>query len=554
MPGKTVMNRFRNNLLALVVAAAGLLVVLSRIDCGGTYPTLTGPGLTHDEPYNVEQGVYLTDAIGKFGFRTFTFAGAAKVFDDRAGYNPDHPPLGRILLGLVHTMTAGIAPGAAEDQYVNIAAGRVGSAFAFAVTLFMITSFAVRKLGTAGGIASGLALLMMPRVVGHAHFGALETIVGMFYAATVFCAAELADRERPPSNSLVMLVGILIALTMLTKIQGIFLPVAVVIWLLISHRLNAVKPLFLMGGTAAVVFFVLWPWLWLEPVDHVMDYLGRTTERKTVNSFYFGNQYGSPPPADGSTPPVPWHYTLVTFAISVPLGLQILGCFGTSIGIRKHLCDWHGCLLFAIAVPLAVFTITGTVYDGARLFLVAYPLWAIVIGVGFSVVWSRVRDSRWRFARPAFIGLFAIQSIGVFASGPFYLSYYNALVGGTVGANSLGLEESYWGEGATKELWEAVPEGSTVYVTPVLDMYRLESLEKYSPIIRQRSITLKPFRYDLRSQPGLLLLLHRQADRGAERDAQNPDWLYDYAASREPIYQSTVQGVAVATLLQNDGK
>ena len=538
---------------ALLIAVAGFLLVLSRIDCGGTYSTLEGPGLTHDEPFNVEQGVYLTDALGKFGFRTFTFSGAAKVFNERAAYNPDHPPVGRLLLGVVHTITAAIAPAGARDQYVSIAAGRVGSALAFATTLFLISTFATRKVGLVAGIASGAALLMMPRVVGHAHFGALETMVGMFYTATVLAAAELAHADEQPKTSRVVLVGLLIAVTMLTKIQGIFLPVAIVGWLVLSRRMSAVKPVVIIGVTAAVAFFALWPWLWLEPVDHVMDYLGRTTERKTVNSFYFGTQYGSPASADGSIPAVPWHYAVVTFAITVPVGLQVLGCIGMFGSLRKHMRAWHGCLCCGIAVPLLVFTATRTVYDGARLFLVVYPLWAVLIGVGFNTLWSRVQQSRSRIAKSAFLTLFALQSIGVLTSGPFYLSYYNALVGGTAGANAIGMEQSYWGEGATVELWRHVPEGSTVYVAPVLDMYRLESMEKYSPIIRKRKVTLKPFEYDLKAQSGLLLLLHRQADRGAERHPDDPAWLYDFAKSAEPIYQSTIQGVPVATLLRNEG-
>ncbi len=437
---------------AVLIAVVGFLLVLCRIDCGGAYPTFEGPGLTHDEPFNVEQGVYLTEAIGKFGFRTFTFSGAAKVFNERAAYNPDHPPVGRVLLGVVHTITAAIAPAGDRDQYVSIAAGRVGSALAFAVTLFLITRFATRKLGLAGGIVSGAALLMMPRVVGHAHFGSLETMVGMFYTATLLAAAELAPADDQPKTSRVVLVGLLIAVTMLTKIQGIFLPVAIVVWLVLSRRMSAVKPVVIMGVTAAVAFFALWPWLWLEPVDHVMDYLGRTTERKTVNSFYFGTQYGSPASADGSTPGVPWHYAIVMFAITVPVGLQVFGCIGMFGTIRNHLRAWQGCLLSGFVVPLLVFTTTRTVYDGARLFLVIYPFWAILIGVGFNDVWARVTQSRSRIAEPAVLIVFALQSIGVLTSGPFYLSYYNVLVGGTAGANALGMEQSYWGEGATVEL------------------------------------------------------------------------------------------------------
>ena len=66
-------------LSALAIAAIGLGLVLSRIDCGGTYPTLEGPGLTLDEVFNVEQGVYLTESFKQEGFGAFTMFGAARV-------------------------------------------------------------------------------------------------------------------------------------------------------------------------------------------------------------------------------------------------------------------------------------------------------------------------------------------------------------------------------------------------------------------------------------------------------------------------------------------
>ena len=68
---------------------------------------------------------------------------------------------------------------------------------------------------------------------------------------------------------------------------------------------------------------------------------------------------------------------------------------------------------------------------------------------------------------------------------------------------------------------------------------------KYTPIIQQRDITLKPFEYKLEDQPGLLLILHRRADQ--------PAWLHDYADSQTPLAQVTSQGVPLASLIENDG-
>ncbi len=529
--------------ISLCIAAIGLVLVLSRIDCGGTYPTLEGPGLTLDEVYNVEQGVYLVTALRESGFETFTFSGAGQVFDDETVYNPDHPPLGRLWLGLAHETVRRVYPGATTER-ISIAAGRVGTATAFAATLFLVTFFVARKVNTVAGAVAGFALLMMPRVVGHAHLGSLETFIGFFYCAAVLAAGRTADKGHRSDSRRIILAGVLVGLAMLTKIQAIFLPAAIVPWMLLTRKFGGVRSSALLLVAAGLIFVFLWPWLWLEPIDNVSQYLGRTTERQTVYNFYLDQKFGSPPP-DETVPVTPWHYTIVTFLLTVPLGLHLLGLVGVVATLRKHLSDWHGAVLFGTVVPLAAFSVVAPVYDGARLFLVSFPLWAVLIGVGFSALFESKRLEKSKKLRGVLLLLFAAQAGAVAMSMPHYLSYYNLAAGSTRGADSLGMERSYWGEAATNSLWEQVPEGSTVYVAPVLDMYRLESLTKYTPIIQQRDITLKPFEYKLEDQPGLLLILHRRADQ--------PAWLHDYADSQKPLAQVTSQGVPLASLIENDG-
>lgn len=532
----------RHSLTSLLIAAIGLALVLCRIDCGGTYPTLEGPGLTLDEVFNVEQGVYLTESFKQEGFGAFTMFGAARVFNDTAGYNPDHPPLGRICLGVVHQVVKNAAPGSATGL-VSIAAARVASGLAFAATLFLITCYVARKVNLTAGIAAGTALLMMPRVVGHAHLGSLETFIGFFYTATILAAGRTADKGHRSDTARVILAGILMGLALLTKIQAIFLPAAIVPWLLLTRKFGGVRSSFVLCVTAGVCFVALWPWLWLEPIDNISSYLGRTTDRQTIYNYYLGTRYASPP-LDDTTAATPWHFTLVTFFITIPVGLHLLGLGGVFMTLREKLRDWQGAVLFGAAVPLAAFTVAAPVYDGSRLFLVSYPLWAILIGVAFSGALEYANKKHSKLLRTTLFAGFALQSIGTLTSAPYYLSYYNIAVGGTAGANSLGMERSYWGEAATKSFWEKVPEGSTVYVAPVLDMYRLASLKKYTPIIQQRDIKLEPFEYELEKQPGLLLVLHRRAEA---------EWVHDYAATKEPIAQATLQGVPLATLVENDG-
>ncbi len=79
-----------------------------------------------------------------------------------------------------------------------------------------------------------------------------------------------------------------------------------------------------------------------------------------------------------------------------------------------------------------------------------FPLWAIVMGRGFGGVWTAWAGRRW--LRTGWLVLLVTQVYGVLAFHPFGLSYYNALAGGLVGAERLGLELTYWGDAVDRIL------------------------------------------------------------------------------------------------------
>ena len=70
---------------------------------------------------------------------------------------------------------------------------------------------------------------------------------------------------------------------------------------------------------------------------------------------------------------------------------------------------------------------------------------------------------------------------------PYCLSYYNAAVGGTFGAERLGFEVSYWGDSFSRrfmtKLVDAVPDGAIVQVAPVLHQFQLAEIERQVPVL-----------------------------------------------------------------------
>ncbi len=203
---------------------------------------------------------------------------------------------------------------------------------------------------------------------------------------------------------------------MLTKIQGALLPVPLAIWALANWRLRAVVPLAICGCVALAVFFLCWPWLWWHPVTNFLKYLGRTTDRPTLYLWYLGTRY-----ADRSHP---WHYCAALFLTTVPLGLQALGGLGLFAGrTRPWFARHEQLVLGALLFPLVLFSIPRiAVYDGARLFLVSFPLWAIFIGRGGSVAWDWLCRRLPRRAALAVASLFLVgQSWSVVATWPCFL-------------------------------------------------------------------------------------------------------------------------------------
>src|SRR5690606_16822622 len=91
-------------------------------------------------------------------------------------------------------------------------------------------------------------------------------------------------------------------------------------WAFWHWRGKAILPLFVWGVVGLLVFFLGWPWLWFDPLDHTLQYFRSSTDRATLYVWYFGERF-----ADTQTP---WHYPLVMFLVTMPAGLLFCGLCG----------------------------------------------------------------------------------------------------------------------------------------------------------------------------------------------------------------------------------
>ncbi|MDR3638286.1 MAG: glycosyltransferase family 39 protein [Isosphaeraceae bacterium] len=436
--------------LSLAVSlVAGLAVVL----------TLGGPGVTTDEPLDVRPGRTYIATLRAEGWRFFTPEVVDRVFRD----NAEHPPLGRWLLGIASTLAEPFETLAAgpDPLRLYLKSARLAPAVAFAALAGLIAATAGRRYGPTAGWIAGLSLVLMPRVFAHAHLGALDTFITLFWVLALLSAERSLKARRPVLA--MALAGLFWGLALLTKIHAWLLIPVVGAWALarLGPRRGSVA-LLIWAATGLLVFFVGWPWLWYDTLPRLSRYLGTGVERVAIYVQYFGRVY-----ADRD---VPWHYPWFYFAATVPVGLHLLGTVGTALAWRERRSDPFGLLLLgSIGLFLVLFSTRVPVYDGERLFLMVFPLWAILVGRGFAWAWGALQKRAQKVVLMAFV---LAQGYGVVALHPFGLSYYNVLVGGLPGAEVLGLELTFWGDAVDDVLLDRLAEdagrGDSAALVPTL--------------------------------------------------------------------------------------
>lgn len=514
---------------AFIALVLGVIMLLT-LDPAGDRPGLPeGPGLTTDEVLNVEPGLVLYRQLGSYRWGLLDPTSWYEVYSDPQ-YQHDYPPLGRLILAGTHDLLqrvwpVTVDPTLPERAYFTVQA-RAASALALALTVFLVGWSATRWYGRLAGVCAALALALMPRVFAHGHIASIETLVGLFFTATTLFTAdcwpglfegELATRSRGSVPwKPVVITGMLLGLTLLTKIQGVLFPIPFSVWALCRFGRRGVTGVAVVGIVSALVMFVGWPWLWIDPIANIKEYFGQSG-RDHLYCWYLGQKL-----IDSD---VPWHYPFVIFAVTVPFGLHLLGLLGVAANDSTGQRGWSDSrsqLLLAVSgFSLLLFALPGvTVYDGERLFLVAYPLWAVVIGRGAGCFWDRLcpatQSAKKWVATAILAGLVLAESFTLVTLHPCQLSYYSWLVGGLRGANQLGLEPTYWGDSITREfhteITRQLPEGATIHVAPVLHPLQLPGMALQSPQLERHHITLKSWDDRVRSEIRYVLVFRRRAD------------------------------------------
>ncbi|MEN6449886.1 MAG: glycosyltransferase family 39 protein [Thermoguttaceae bacterium] len=586
-------------LIPLLVAVAVLVACVVTIA-----PERNGPGAACDEAYHLNQGKQLVTALRHQGLGFFLPRNIERNFDWPADGAPVQAPLGHWILGATHWL---LDPAPDDAALVSIGSARFAPAVAFALLVLIVGGWTGRREGMLAGGVAAAAVALAPRLFAHAHLASLDLLTTLFFVAAVLAVAEAVRGGRLWQFAAA---GVVWGGAMLVRLHGLLVAPPVLLWLLWhfwrsakrSTAMEAVDPSangssgrpeppapcfvwpFLKAATAwavagAATLFVGWPWLWLAPIAHFRQYLSSGSLRQPIHVFYWGQVW-----CDRD---VPWHYPWVIFAVTVPIGLLALGAIGvwtatterrrkdagTGPTFRRPLNDVashaasedYVLVLASMAFLLALFSWPGVpVYDGERLFLMVYPFWAILVGVGArrlaggrlradaSVAAGTRRDGirgpRPRLATAFVLVLIAAQGVGVVRYHPYQLSYYNLLVGGLAGAERLGFEVTYWGDSVREPMLDEAarrsPDRRPVLLVPSLAPYQAGTVELASPALQTAGVHLVgsiAAGENAARRPRYAVVYHRRADMAA---------IGPLLVGSRVVMESTLQGVWLARLVE----
>jgi len=387
---------------------------------------------------------------------------------ERAWYSgkDEQPPLVKVVSGLGQRWSSPVLG--------EWAAMRLPGILIFSLAIAGLFLLCAPLWGRTAGVFAAFALLLMPRAFAHAHYAALDAPIAGLSLLTALAFLRLAERD---TWRYAVIAGVVFGLALLTKLNAFFLPIIVLAWTALCARQSLAKVAVAIFIVGPAVFFIGWPWLWHHPAQHLFDYLVFHLRHYPVDVYYLGRTYHY----------APWHYPLVMTAVTTPPLVLLLALVGLTNLRRPRtpqqeqrqavallLVLGAGVSLLFASLPFA------PKYNGVRLFLPAFPFIAALAGAGFGrlVDGLQLVVTRWRPAvaaqanrvlSAAIAFLLLLPSLlGTVATHPHQLAYYNALIGGPVGARARGFETIYWGGVYLDALPELnrLPEGSTLYITP----------------------------------------------------------------------------------------
>ena len=357
------------------------------------------------------------------------------VLDGNDPLHPEVSPLPKLITGFGTLFL--------DDHQNPMFLMRLPIAIAFAMSVFMLARLGIQHIGS---YLPGVIYMFLPRVFGHAHIAASETL-------SVFFVLLLTTYILSTKRTNIFILACCIAALFLTKITLVSVLVPLFLWTAICTTRQQTFRFIVASGLSLLLTFALYPVFWHESFSQLSEYTNFYMQHQRTAVFFLSQKFGY---VYNQT--APWYYAVVIFCLSLPAVLLPFFILG-SCSIFKQSSAIMKLFFFMFLIPILLTMIPNAPrYDGERLFLVAFPFAAIIIAYGvkrFSVLcaiaFSCSLTGRRVLAIATTLLIILFCAYYTVTDSPTQLDYYNSLIGGHRGATKHGFETTYWGQSLNRE-------------------------------------------------------------------------------------------------------
>ena len=397
-------------------------------------------------------------------------------------------------------------------------------------------------VGSHASLIATALFALDPFLIAHSRLHHVDALLTTFSMLSV--VSSLTYCHGKPRIRYMMLSGAMGGLAMISKSPGVYLvpwtacALAVHAWGRASagrkHRVvAAARGLLLWGAMAMLVMVAFWPALRAAPSD-TLDKIMAGIVRQVTNPHELGNFFWfkrRPDPGPGFYPVV-WLFRTTPW---VMVGLVALAVTKRKSVPRETI---YGLLLFILGYCVFM-TCSKKKFD--RYLLPVFPLFDLLAAVGYvALLHGWELRQRARNPKASLVMLATVVTLGqagmAWMAHPYYLAYYNPLVGGAKLAPQVLLYG--WGEGLEK---------AAAYLNSKPNAQDLHVVSQYPEVFQPFFVghTIRPGRAPL-VRPDYFVLYASSVQRKFLPEVQDRFW-----DKEQPEYVASLNGLEYAWVYPN---
>lgn len=435
--------------------------------------TLNQMGRTWDEPEYIEQGYKMDQLLLK------------KDFGNSFFYTTyDHPPLVKYIYGITAHFDIKEFDSKGNPVFnYDYTHSRLLSAFFASLSAVIVVLIALEFSSVFIALISGIIFSTLPFFVGLSQLVTTESVLMLLFNLGIYLFLKFLKYF---SYKKTVLIGVVTGLALLSKQSNALLFPIYGLFYVVYHFTSGVKEklINIKVMTAAVIIIIIFALtfvvLWPMPYAH-LDVVAE------INKKIWLVKTAPPEVFWGMLILSPKIYFVTFFFITTPLLIIILFLLGLKhIDIKKN---WiYYCLIIWFLFPF-VQSFYAWRMHGLRYIIEIYAPLSIIAALGVERIILYFRGNK-KIVRFIIIILILTYSfIELYKITPYYLNYYNEIMGGAKGVyDKRYFHLGWWGEGMREAglyLVKNAKNNSTVglAVSPIFNFPKIEKLklEEYNP-------------------------------------------------------------------------